>query len=77
MVGRCNGRSDCRDKSDEMNCKTLSRNKENFGTYDKTLVPVSEASPFLDINISVNVKEVIEIGKYFKFFVLYYSYDIS
>ena len=72
MVGRCNGRSDCRDRYDEMDCKTLSRNKENFGTYDKTLVPVSEASPFLDINISLNVKEVIEIGKYLlKFFIFY------
>ena len=56
-----------------MDCKTLSRNKENFGTYDKTLVPVSEASPFLDISISVNVKEVIEIGKYLlKFFIFYF-----
>ena len=64
MVKRCNARSDCRDKSDEMNCKTLSRNKKNFGTYDKTLSPVSDFSPFLKINVYVDVKEIVQIGKY-------------
>ena len=63
MARRCDARSDCRDKSDEMNCATLSRNNENFGTYDKTLTPITEFSSFLKINVSVNVKEIVQIGK--------------
>ena len=64
MAKRCDARSECRDKSDEMNCATLSLNKENFGTYDKTLTPVSEFSSFVKINVFVDVKEIVQIGKY-------------
>ena len=47
-----------------MNCVTLSINKENLGTYDKTLTPVSEFSSFVKINVFVDVKEIVQIGKY-------------
>ena len=63
MAARCDAKSDCHDKSDEMSCETLSRNKENFGTYDKTLTPLSDFSDFLKINVSVDVKEIVKIGK--------------
>ena len=62
MSHRCDAISDCRDKSDEMNCATLSTNTGNFGTYLKTLAPVSDFSTFLAINVSVEVKEIIKIG---------------
>ena len=63
MSHRCDRTTDCRDKSDEMNCATLSTNTENFGTYLKTLTPVSDFLTFLAINVSVEVKEIIEIGE--------------
>ena len=53
----------CPDKSDEMDCETLSTSKENFGTYDKTLTPISDFSDFLKINVSVDIKEIVQIGK--------------
>ena len=63
MVARCDSKTDCNDKSDEMICDTLSRNKENFATYDKTLTPRSISSNFLMIKASVDINEVLKIGK--------------
>ena len=63
MAARCDAKSDCIDKSDEMSCDSLSRNKENFGTYDKTLTPLSDFSNFLKMNVSVDVNEIVKIGK--------------
>ena len=63
MVNRCNARPECQDKSDEINCATLSRIKENFGTYDKTLTPVSGDSSALAVNVAAEVKEIVQIGE--------------
>ena len=65
MVARCDSKLDCRDKSDEMKCETLSRNEDNFATYDKTLTPRSAFSDFLKINVSLDVNEILKIGKIF------------
>ena len=65
MGARCDSKSDCRDKSDEMMCHTLSRNEENFATYDKTLTPRSAFSDFLKINVSLDINEILKIGKIF------------
>ena len=45
-----------------MNCESLSRNKENFGTYDKTLTPLLDETDFLRIDVSVDVNEIVKIG---------------
>ena len=67
MTARCNAKSDCQDKSDEMNCESLSRNKENFGTYDNTLTPLLDDTDFLKIEVSVDVTEIVKIGIEIKF----------
>ena len=45
-----------------MNCESFSRNKENFGTYDKTLTPLLDETDFLRIDVSVDVNEIVKIG---------------
>ena len=63
MVRRCDSKPDCLDKSDELLCDTLSRHQQNFATYDKTLTPRSDTTKFLLINTSVDVNEILKIGK--------------
>ena len=45
-----------------MKCESLSRNKEDFGTYDKTMTPLFDDTEFLKIDVSVEVNEIVKIG---------------
>ena len=63
MDDRCDSRPDCDDKSDELLCHTLSKHHHNFATYDKKLTPRADRTQLLTINISVDVNEVLKIGK--------------
>ena len=52
------------DKSDEFGCVTLSTNKYNFRSYDKTFPPIGSSATTLNISVSVVIEEVVSIGKF-------------
>ena len=62
LVKRCNLVPDCVDKSDESHCVTLSTNKFNFNFYDKTFPPFDHSETSLDLNVSISIEEVVQIG---------------
>ena len=57
MEMRCDGKADCKDSSDEYNCHILDH---GIG-YDKLIVPVDKDSGKLEIVISIDILNVLEI----------------
>ena len=62
---RCDGKTDCQDRSDEEECKTF----VTFNGYNKLFAPPPlENQTKLLINISINVNKIIEINENEGFF---------
>ena len=62
---RCDGKTDCQDRSDEEECKTF----VTFNGYNKLFAPPPlENQTKLLINISVNINKIIEINENEGFF---------
>ena len=57
MDQRCNQLPDCRDKSDERNCKILVL-KEG---YNKNVPPVNSKEPVVNVSISIDLLELVDI----------------
>ena len=69
MAVRCDGRTDCQDGTDEADCKVF---VTSLG-YNKFLVPPTNDGGKLKINISVDLREIIEINEIENFFRVKYS----
>ena len=57
MENRCDGKAHCKDSSDEAKCHIL----DHVVGYDKLIVPVDKDTGKLEITISVDILDVLEI----------------
>ena len=55
---RCNQLPDCRDKSDEKNCKILLLEDG----YNKKVPPILSSDP-VDVSVSIDILKVVDITK--------------
>ena len=59
MDQRCNQLPDCRDKSDERNCKILVLEEG----YNKNVPPVNSKEPVVNVSISIDLLELVDIDE--------------